>query len=190
MGLLRLAAPGESLVLLAEVKQRLKIETADDDSGLQRLISACTRQAEQRTQRAFVTQQWAYMAASFPCGSIVLPLPPLQSVQVIKYIDTNGTEQTLSPSNYVVDPSGLLGVVSLASGKSWPNTLSHPQALRVEFTCGYGAAALVEPDIVLAVLLLIAHFDQNREAVSGRQLNVLPIGVEELLAPYCIPVGF
>lgn len=217
MGLLRIEAPSEALVTLAEVKARLRIDDGADDVGLQRLIDAASRHAEQITQRAFISQRWAYVANGFPSGhkihyqiemqgytqyasyitanvsgndELVLPLPPLQSVESITYIDRNGATQTLSPADYIVDTSGLLGVITPAFGKVWPATQDRAQSLRVEFTCGYGAAADVEPNIVLAVLLLIAHFEQNREAVTDRTMTVLPHGVDNLLGPYVIPGAF
>lgn len=188
MGLLRIAAPSGLLVSLEEVNARLKIDITDDNAGVTRLIKASTGMAEKFTQRAFLTQQWKLQLSSFPCKSLIqIPLPPLQSVESIEYIDSDGVEQTLADTDYIVDISGIIGSVSLAPNKSWPVTQSRPDAVVINFTCGYGDAAAIPDDIVLAVLMLIGHFDINREATSDRPVSELPLGAQQLLAPFVLP---
>lgn len=184
-----IAAPATQPVELAEVKTRLRIDGSDDDAGVTRLIAAATSHAESICQRAFVTQKWALILDTFPaCGPITLPLPPLQSVEAIEYVDADGATQTLAPADYLVDKAGLVGRVHLAYGKTWPSPRAQPMAVRVEFTAGYGAAAAVPSDLVSALMLLIAHWDQNREAVLVGTISApLPMGVEALLSPYVVP---
>jgi phage conserved hypothetical protein, phiE125 gp8 family len=175
-------------VTLAEVKTRLRIDGSTDDAGVQRLIAAATRHAETVCRRAFVTQVWTLVLDGFPCGSISLPLPPLQSVDEITYVDTNGATQTLASNQYVVDKAGMIGLVHRAYQVQWPTTRDQPMSVRVKFTAGYGAAASVPADLVSALMLLVAHWDQNREpVVVGTITSALPMSVDSLLAPYVIP---
>lgn len=189
MGLLLLQAPSEAPVSLDQAKLHLRIDGTAEDDNVTRLIKAATRNAEKITQRAFVTQRWALILDRFPdCRQpIKLPLPPLQTVEAIKYFDASGVEQTLDPADYAVDPTTLIGRVLPAYSKSWPATRCQPMAVRIEFTAGYGAAASVEPDIVSALLLMIGHLDQNREAAMDKALAELPLGVSYLLSPYVVP---
>ena len=192
MALLRLESPATQLVALDELKLRLKIDDDTDDTGLSMLLSAATRRAEQKTQRAFLTQKWRLILGSFPCshsGEILIPLPPLQSVAQITYMDSEGVERVLAPAEYQVVKGDVLGAVYPAPGKSWPATWGSKSDVEIDFTCGYGAPTEVEPDIVLAVLLLVGHYDQNREAVTDRTMSVLPMGVDDLLSPYVVPVS-
>ena len=183
-----LTAPATEPVTLAEVKTRLRIDDATDDAGVTRLIAAATGNAQAITRRAFVTQKWALILDAFPCGSISLPLPPLQSVELISYIDANGATQTLAPGDYLVDKNGIVGMVHRAYQKQWPTTRAQPMAVRVEFTAGYGNATAVPSDLVSALLLLIAHWDQNREpVVVGTIVSSVPLSVDSLLAPFVIP---
>lgn len=183
-----LTAPATEPVTLAEVKTRLRIDDATDDAGVTRLIAAATGNAQSITRRAFVTQKWALILDAFPCGSISLPLPPLQSVELISYIDANGATQTLAPGDYLVDKNGIVGMVHRAYQKQWPTTRAQPMAVRVEFTAGYGNATAVPSDLVSAMLLLIAHWDQNREpVVVGTIVSSVPLSVDSLLAPFVIP---
>lgn len=183
-----ITAPTTQPVTLAEVKTRLRIDDASDDAGVNRLIAAATAHAESMCRRAFVTQTWALTLDAFPCGSITLPLPPLQTVDEITYVDVNGTTTVLASTEYLVDKNGLVGMVHRAYQKSWPTTRAQPMAVRVKFTAGYGAAASVPADLVSAMMLLVAHWDQNREpVVVGTITSTLPMSVDALLAPYVVP---
>lgn len=175
-------------VTLAEVKTRLRIDGSTDDAGVARLITAATQYAQNITRRVFVTQTWALILDGFPCGSIPLPLPPLQTVDEITYVDADGVTQTLDPSAYVVDKAGIIGYVHRAFGTQWPATRYQPMAVRIEFTAGYGAATTVPSDLISGLMLLIGHWDQSREAVViGTIVSSVPLSVDSLLAPYVIP---
>jgi uncharacterized phiE125 gp8 family phage protein len=186
-----LTAAATDPVTLAEVKTRLRIDGSTDDAGVSRLIAAATRHAESICRRAFVTQSWALILDAFPCGSIgsiALPLPPLQTVDEVSYVDANGTTQILASTEYLVDKSGLIGMVHRAYNKTWPTTRAQPMAVKIKFTAGYGAAAAVPSDLISALMLLVAHWDQNREpVVVGAIVSAVPMSVDSLLAPYVIP---
>lgn len=182
-----ITAPTTDPVTLAEVKTRLRLDDSSDDAGVARLIAAATRHAELVCRRAFVTQSWALTLDAFPCGSISLPLPPLKTVDEISYVDANGATQVLATTEYLVDNAGMIGLVHRAYQKQWPTTRAQPMAVRVEFTAGYGVAADVPSDLVSALMLMVAHWDQNREpVVIGTITSPLPLSVDALLAPYVI----
>lgn len=183
-----LTPPATEPVTLAEVKTRLRIDDATDDAGVTRLIASATKHAESITRRAFVTQSWALTLDAFPCGSISLPLPPLQSVEEISYIDSTGATVVLPSTEYLVDKNGMIGMIHRAYQKQWPATRAQPMAVRIEFTAGYGAAGAVPSDLASALMLLVAHWDQNREpVVIGTIVSSVPLSVESLLAPFVIP---
>lgn len=58
-----------------------------------------------------------------------LPLPDLQSVTSIKYLDSNGDTQTWASSNYHVSGIGGRGRVTLKSGSSWPTLGDYPEPI-------------------------------------------------------------
>lgn len=190
MGLVQLQAPAEVPVSVDDAKLHLRIDGDAENATIERLVKAATSNAERMTNRALVSQKWALILDRFPrdCQAIQMPLPPLQSVELIKYFDSDDVEQTLPAQDYAVNPFGLIGKVMPAWRKSWPATSGRPMAVRIEFTAGYGEPAAVPPDIVAAILLILGSLDQNREAVViGTIVSDLPMGVEYLLAPYVIP---
>jgi uncharacterized phiE125 gp8 family phage protein len=186
MGLQLLAAPASQPVSLEVAKEHLRIapDDTDLDAEVGRLIRSATARAEKITQRALAVQSWRLILDKFPRGAISIPLPPLKSVEAIAYTDAAGVDQVLDESAYVVNPFGLIGQVTPAMSKCWPVTAPQAMALRIDFTAGYDA---VPEDIVAAILLLVGHLDQNREAATTGTLSVVPLGVDALLSSHCIP---
>lgn len=140
--------------------------------------------------RALVTQTWVVKLPAFPCGEIVsLPLPPLQSVSSITYLDSSGSSQTLSASKYDVVTGGQIGrgYVRLAYGQAWPSTYEHPEAVTVTFVAGYGSSASDVPaNIRSAGLLLVEDLYRHRAAQSvDYEIHPNP-AVTSLLAPYTV----
>ena len=186
MGLQLLTAPTAQPVSLEVAKEHLRIapDDTDLDAEVGRLIRSATARAEKITQRALAVQSWRLILDRFPRGAISIPLPPLKSVEAITYMDATGAEQALDESAFVVNPYGLIGQITPAMGKCWPVTAPQAMALKVDFTAGYDD---LPDDIAAAILLLIGNLDQNREAVTTGTVSVVPLGVDALLSPYCIP---
>ncbi|MFV3291283.1 head-tail connector protein [Pseudomonas sp. NY11955] len=187
MGLQLLEAPTAQPVSLEVAKKHLRIapDDTDQDDEVARIVRAATAWAERITQRALCQQRWRLHLDGFPCGAVLIPRPPLQSVEAVNYTDSLGSVQTLDALSYIVNPFEILGRVSLAQGESWPATRKQAMSVKIDFTAGY---ATVPEDIVSAILLLVGHLDQNREqVVTGTIATELPMGVDSLLAPYCVP---
>ena len=71
----------------------------------------------------------------------------------------------------------------------WPTaTLINRNPISVEFVCGYTTGANVPDPIKLAIKMQIAHYYENREAVTvlgaGQGFHVTPQAVLSLLTPY------
>lgn len=188
MGLVLVTDPAEEPVSLAEAKSHLRVEVSDDDSYITSLIQVAREMAENILRRALITQTWKLVLDEFPSGDeIELPLPPLQSVSSVKYTPNGSSQQTFDAGNYIVDTASEPGRIVLKSDKSWPgDTLEAAAGVEVTFVCGYGdAGADVPLSIRQAMLLLIGHFYESREAVIiGTITRELPLGAKRLLWPY------
>jgi len=117
------------------------------------------------------------------CG-IYLPLPPLVSVDSVKYLDSSNIEQTLPPERYELQGSRLVA----AWNTRWPTMLCRPEAVRVTYTAGYAPGALPF-NIRAAILLMVGDLYANRETViSGSSVGSVQIPmsttVERLLGTY------
>ncbi len=117
-------------------------------------------------------------------------MPPLASVTSVKYPDSAGTQTTLAASEYTVDTAVTPGRLFLKYGHYWPVTILQPHsAVVVRFVAGFGAASAVPEDLRQALLLLVGHFYENREAVipqSGVSINpaVVPLAYDSMILEY------
>jgi len=108
-------------------------------------------------------------------STIDVPVPPLQSVSSITYLDNNGDSQTLAASKYDVDASSEPGRIAPAFGETWPDTRDVNNAVTVTFIAGYTTAALVPDTIKHAIKMITGHWYENREevviGVTSKQLE-------------------
>lgn len=176
--------PGALPVSLGDVKTHSRIDHTDEDAYLTQLIKAASTYVQQRTRRALISQVWDYRLDYFP-RVIELPLTPVQSVDLIEYIDDAGVTQTLSTSLYQVDLFSAPAQVCPAYGQVWPNLRGETlNAVRVRYTAGVSSPSLVDKDLRIALLMLIDHWYEHRSAVTElRGVVELPIGLEAILRP-------
>jgi uncharacterized phiE125 gp8 family phage protein len=189
MYLSRTSAPATTPVSLAEAKSQLRVDFTDDDVMISALIDAATLHFDARDGvlgRALVTQSWDYRIDAFPRTwpfAIELPFPPLVSVASVKYLDGAGVERTLTANtDYVVEIAEFVGRIRPAYNTDWPDTLADFNAVRIAFTCGYGAAASVPAPIRQAILLHVQkHYDRNLDASAQTALMSC---IEALAGPF------
>lgn len=179
MALRRTEAPAEPLLSAADARADLRLVDDSQDADIDLKIAAATEYFDGKDGilgRALVTQKWELSMDKFPFGcEFKIPLPPLQSVESITYLDTNGDEQTLATSVYAVDIASEPGVVSLKYGQVWPSTLSQRNAVTVAFTCGYGTADEVPERIKSAVKLKVVDLFEQAEG-NGKAIDSLVFG--------------
>ncbi len=195
-------APAAEPITTAEAKTHARISTGDDDAYVGALITAARRLAETVLKRQLVTATWLLNLDRFPHdragdvssshhhglhgfrGEIEIPLPPLQSIGAINYIDTDGVSQLLAATEYQVDTDLEPGRVMPAFDKFWPSTRLVYNAVIVTFDAGYGAADDVPEDIKLAIKILVAHWYEAREPIVDGSIANVPTSFEALLQQY------
>lgn len=193
MLLTEITAPTAEPVDAADVKAHTRIDGADDDALLGVYITAARALAEAETGRQFMTATYDLLLDAFPSGDeIVLPLPPLQSVTHVKYLDAAGVEQTWSSSEYVVrapaGPHCRAGRIRLAYGYSWPTTQLVRQAVRIRFVCGYSTDSDptdVPSGIRQAIMVGVAEsFKIREESIQGTISTNAAMTMARLLGPF------
>lgn len=172
-------APTEEAVSLAEAKLHLRVDFADDDALIGTLLTAAREYVESATSRRLVTTA---LRIESPCfGSwMTLPGSPLIAVQSVKYLDSNGTLQTLASTNYDVVTNVEPGRVQISETGTWPTTKVSPVAVQVNYTAGYGAASAVPPLAKAAIKLLVGQWYANRES-AGPAMQEIPFGAQALI---------
>jgi len=163
-------------VSVSELKTQLRIEHSEDDAYLFGLIVAARQYAEKATGNVFITQTWDIPFTDF--SSLEIPIRPIKSIESITYVDTDGNNQTLSDSVYFLDDYGFRAHINLGYGEQWPSIRDQKNAVIVRVVAGANQAP---QSIKHAVILMAAHWYENREETSMDKLKPIPLGAERLL---------
>jgi hypothetical protein len=104
---------------------------------------------------------------------------------VIKYYGTDDTEYTMcgNTADLYIDEKSEPGRVCLSYSKSWPSeTLRSYNAVCITFAAGYGTAGSDVPEKIRnAILLLVAHLYEHREAITDKTLTEVPMAATSFL---------
>jgi uncharacterized phiE125 gp8 family phage protein len=145
---------------------------------------------------ALLTQQWRLSVDVWPEDYVVIPIPPVVSVDQITYLPFGSNQGdaylTLDPSQYVFDLDADPVHVRRAFGVVWPILAIVPGAVKITFTTGFADTVADFPvqhrRLKSAIKLLVAHWYAHREAVVGVDARdsstPLPLGVDFILDKY------
>jgi uncharacterized phiE125 gp8 family phage protein len=179
MNLIVIAEPATEPVSTETAKTHLRVDGAADDVLIDGYLITAREVCEGLARRAFITQTLALVFDAWPAVPLEFPRPPLISVTSVKYKDADGVEHTMSSGDYIVD--ARTGRMTLADGASWPSVKLYPiSAITITFSAGYGTEANVPKKYKTAILMLTAHWYENREVVSD-MVREIPMGVRTLL---------
>lgn len=196
--------PAEEPISLTTAKLHCLVRHNLDDTLFDVWRAAARFHAEKLSGEKMISQQWELTYPSFPSWREILKVPfkPLQTVDSIVYTNSAGVDVTfgtLSGSPLTVEEYSLVRdieqpYVALKTDKDWPtpdNVAKIANAVRVTVTVGYNddeAGFLINPQTQLlksGMLLLIGHFNENRENVivsaQNPQAVEIPLGIKDLL---------
>jgi len=172
-------APTVEPVTLADAKVHLRTvtgDTSEDSAIITPLITAAREYCENVTGLALAAQT----VKAYPnnWGPWRLPRPPISAITSIKYYDLDDTVYTLAATEYQMDL--VDGMLSILEDPTTELRALNP--IVVEYTTGFTTGNTCPMAIRQAMLLLIAHWYQNREAVGvGVEMD---ISVKRLLNQY------
>jgi len=192
--LILVTAPTMEPVTLVEARLQCRVDAVGSpaasalDALLERYVSAAVAHLDGPfgyIGRALVTQTWDLKLDSFP-AEIVIPMPPLQSVDSLSYIDPDGETVTLSAESpliyQIVTDTRRRARIVPAYGESWPTARDVPDAVTVRFTCGWrhddSPQEPVPESIRNALLLMVEDLFDGKESRRAAW--------QALLAPYRI----
>jgi uncharacterized phiE125 gp8 family phage protein len=183
-------APAAEPVSTTEARLHLKVETNADDALIDDLITEARQYVENQTGRQLIDATWKMYLDGFPADAeIVLPKPPLDSVTLVQYVDTDGDTQTLAATEYQVTTADEPARIVEAYDKTWPDTRTQPDAVIVTYKSGYGTTGSTVPVAIRnAMKLFIAHRYEFRQPVVFGSTSPIALAIESSLAPYT--VGF
>ena len=181
LALTRTIGPTAEPLSLVEVKQHLRLTHDSEDALLVLYLQAARDYVERVTRRQLLPATYTLKLDAFGGRAIALPRPPLQSVTSIAYLDTAGASQTLAATVYGVDTASEPGRVYLKYGQSWPSTYSQLQAVTITYIAGWTGDTTLPHGLKMALLLLMGHLYEHREATVEKALVDIPHGLTRLL---------
>jgi uncharacterized phiE125 gp8 family phage protein len=185
MALILTAGPHVEPVSLSEAKDYLRIDTEAENAVVASLILAARVHIERTLDIALIAQDWSLFLDEWPDDGIVhLPLGPLVAVNAVRLFDWQGQAKVLDPQLYGYDTRGLRARIWPHAGV-WPTPGRRISGIEIAVSVGYGARPEDVPQpLRQALLMLVAHWHEEREPVVFDSPAELPLGVRSLLAPY------
>lgn len=183
MTLILKTAPAIPLFTLDQIKSHLCL--TDDFTASDALVSdmsdAVTDYLDGNNGvlgRGLITQTYTMIIDFFP-HVIHVPLPPLQTVDEIRFLDTTGVQQILDASIYRVVYAGAVNrraIITLANNQSWPSVDHQIGAVEIDFTCGYGDSWNDIPHNTrnLAMMLVASLFETRETEIKGTSFDDNP----------------
>ncbi len=178
--------PPSPVISVDEAKLHCRVDDSDtvSDSLIETYIAAATAWLDGPDGwlgRALGVQVLEWQSCSWPCDDFRLPYQPVIEVVSIAYVDTDGVSQVLPvPNPWTFSDA--------------PATRGNAGDVRIQYRAGYGAPDEADPPvwtnsipnpIKVAILLLVNHWYENREAVSATgSPTAIPFGVDALLSTY------
>jgi len=185
MSLTRIAPPATYPVDLSQLREHLRLDGVEQDPLLLDYLRAACAWVEQHTRRALMAQQWRLSLECWPSSValIELPRPPLLSVDEVSYIDGAGVRTLVPGERYTTSAAAPLAAIAPVWGSVWPSARPQADSIRIDYTAGYADPQDVPADICHAILMLVAHWHEHREAsIVGTISGDTPMAVDALLS--------
>ena len=187
MSLVMTSGPALEPVGLAEAKAHLRVDGAAEDSLIQSLVITSRLHIEAALGLALVTQSWSWFLDRWPkSGRLVLPLRPVVALASVRLWNDDGGSVSLDPAGFLLDGHGMPPRLAALSTAGLGQPRRALNGVEIAFTAGFGPAPADVPETIRhALLLLVAHWYENREPVEiGASASAVPAMVSELLQPF------
>lgn len=176
--------PEEEPVTLERARMQIRVTTNDGSPGttphdaiLEDQIRTAREYIEQASGRRFMEQTLERSFSSWPCK---LDITPVQSITHIKYIDNDGVLQTLATDQYSLEQNEP-PVIHRGFDVIYPVIRYVWNAVTVRVVAGYATADAVPQMAKQAILMLMAHWFENREDTSPVEIRSVPRAVSDLI---------
>lgn len=166
-----------------------------DDLLLMALVGAAREFCEEFTGMSLALKTYEAAADSFPPNGVPLELPHPPFVALESVVFGSGSGDVFGASD--VDVDLWSNPQRLFVPGDWPAVEKAPGAVRVRYQAGYRLTDAPSSDTTpelpkltrAALLLVVGHLYENREASVERALQELPLGVTSLLRPLRVRKG-
>lgn len=175
-------------VSLAEAKKQVELPLAygAHDNHLSALIQAARETVEHDTGMVLCSSTWQWKLDHFPDDDeLEFVQRPISAISSITYVDSAGTTQTWSSDYYLLDQYAEVPSVQLKYLAQWPTVRGGPQDVTINYTAGYASQDAIPRLLRQAVLLLVAHwFEQRTPVITGSISSDIPETYQALVNRY------
>jgi uncharacterized phiE125 gp8 family phage protein len=184
MRLTLVTPPAKDAISLHQAKAHCRVDHGDDDFLIPNLIAGAVNYLDGPSGilgRAIMPQTWALELPSWP-DAIALPVEPVRSVSVT-YVSAAGVSETLSSDSYeLVQWPSRAPRWQFVDGAQRPALGDVTYPITITMEAGAASVSEVDDGIKIAILMLVGHWYENREAVAPVAVTELPMAVDALLA--------
>ena len=173
-----------NVVSVSDMKEHLRITHTDDDRYLEALRDAACSFVEAYTNRAVTGARTVEFNYSGFSSVLELPRGPVNQINSVRYTTSLGASPTYLTSaagDWYFDTNREPAVVRFPSPPSANTDDVAPVVISAEIGGNLPRA------MKHAILLLVAHFYENRQSVvTGTIATEVPLGLRSLLNPFRI----
>jgi len=157
-------------VSVEEVKIYAHIDHDVDDKLILTWIKTARILAEDYQRRAYYEQVRELSFDCFPALPLLIPRPPLATIDFIHYYDFENTMTNMDLTEFIVDINNEPGRLAHAYSIIWPSVILRPiDSVRIRYTCGF---------VPLSV-------DDSTTTTTEPELIPLPENVKDAIYLYC-----
>lgn len=181
----RTAAPGATVVTVATAKAHMRVDDENSDTYISSLLEVASDTVSEMAGKALINQTWQLQLGMVSGQSrVYLPYAPIVSITSIAYYDGDDSSQSADVGDYALKGDNDTAWIEPAGTGVWPSMYDRPDALTITYLAGYGTSpANVPPNLRHAVLMLAAHWFENRETANhaAAMVKEIPFSVEALV---------
>ena len=170
-----------------QFKEHLRLGTGFTDDNLQdglleNHLRAALAAIEARTGKVLIARDFRWDVGQWrDLNGQVLPVSPVTDIASVLLIDSSGAEQPVDPDRWFLEADQHRPAIRPIGG-TLP-AVPNGGAVRIQLTAGYGQDwADLPPDLAQAVIILAAHYYQNRFA--AHEHTGMPEVVRALIEGY------
>jgi uncharacterized phiE125 gp8 family phage protein len=159
---------GAPALALAEIRQQVRQDHAEDDAQLMALEAAARRHVRRYAGFSMSSQQFVLIADGFPTGRLLLPIAPVTAVSLIEYL-SNDVWVTWPAENwrFVAERGQLL------PRSGWPAVDAGLATVRIALAAGPATPADLPDDVRAAALLLVEQLYEKHEDFENQIATLL-----------------
>ena len=172
-------------VTVAEARTYARLDPDVPDPEIEGLILTASESWEGHTGQVLAESEWELTLDGFVADAIInLQTAPVLRVNSVTYVNKNGVEVEIEPTQYQLDNRSRPCVLAPAPDREWPtDCLDDINVVTINFTAGYETIERRQKQWVLAMVATLSRF---RESHSESPAQPQPF-IMGLLDPYRLP---